>query len=86
MYAQLTRDCAKTVGGGSASTKGHLQPFGAHAPPSGAVEELPVLPSPEAIAGGGSVGYMAALRQLTAGLPPTVLCKSGGESVVTSEI
>jgi hypothetical protein len=26
------------------------------------------------------------LSALTAGLPPTVLCKSGGEAVVTTEI
>eukprot|EP00937_MAST-01D_sp_MAST-1D-sp2_P003666 g3666.t1 len=34
------------VGGGSADTRGHLQPLGAHAAPSGRVEELEALPTP----------------------------------------
>ena len=33
-----------------------------------------------------SAGVLAALAQLTRGLPPTVLCKSGGEPVVTTDI
>ena len=33
-----------------------------------------------------SAGVLAALAELTRGLPPTVLCKSGGEPVVTTDI
>ena len=34
----------------------------------------------------GGDGYLEALRCLTAGLPPTVLCQSGGDAIITTEI
>ena len=50
------------------------------------------LPTPEACVAAElteaspAAGYVDALHALTAGLPPTLLCRSGGEPVVTTEI
>ena len=54
------------------------------APPlAGAALVCMLLPPPPA---DGGAAYVELLHTLTDGLPPTVLCKSGGDPVMTFEI
>ena len=50
---------------------------------SGAALVCMLLPPPPA---DGGAAYVELLHTLTDGLPPTVLCKSGGDPVMTFEI
>ena len=82
---------ATDVGGGSASLAGHMQPLGAHAPPSGTVEELPAFPDPAEMYARardnvpfivrGGIGFQPALGSWT----DAYIAKTFGSTVVDVE-